>query len=126
MNDTNSTSDDQYSIEELCSLIRGILANRVIKVIYLLLWLATFLAWPFVALISVFMFDSPFRSDLDECMRYAIASCLVSYPVIISVLLMLGYFLMKQTGRTRYYYGMPWLLIIFIVVCWLLNSLGSN
>lgn len=125
MNDTNKTSDEQNPIEEFRTLIRGILANRTTKVIYLLLWLATFLAWPFVVFGSVFMLDSPFRSWLDGMMRYAILFVCWTYPVIISVLLLIGNFQTKQTGRIRCYYRAPWLLVGFTVVCWLLGCLGS-
>jgi hypothetical protein len=39
------------------------------------------LAWPFVLMMSAFIFDAPIRSTSDEIERFALAIYIISYPV---------------------------------------------
>jgi hypothetical protein len=52
-------------------------------VAYLALIVSTIvvLAWPFVLMMSAFIFDAPIRSKADETGRFAMAIYLLSYPV---------------------------------------------
>ena len=40
------------------------------------------LAWPFLAFGTIFIFDAPIRSWLDEVVRYSAAGAILSYPVV--------------------------------------------
>jgi hypothetical protein len=58
--------------------------SQTMKLIaYLALIVSTMLvlAWPFVLMMSAFIFDAPIRSKADETGRFALAIYLLSYPV---------------------------------------------
>ncbi len=40
------------------------------------------IAWPVLVFLSMFMFDMPFRSSFDACLRYLILFSIILYPIV--------------------------------------------
>jgi hypothetical protein len=57
------------------------------------------LAWPFVLMMSAFIFDAPIRSKADETGRYALLFYILSYPL--GYLVGIAYLIARRTGQPK-------------------------
>jgi hypothetical protein len=60
-------------------------------------------AWPFVLMMSAFIFDAPIRSKADGTGRYALLFYILSYPL--GYLVGIAYIIARRTGQPK---GQVW------------------
>jgi hypothetical protein len=78
-------------------------AVRIFAYCVLALSTMVVLAWPFVLMMSAFIFDAPIRSKADETGRYAMLFYLLSYPL--GYLVGIAYIIARRTGQPK---GQVW------------------
>ena len=85
--------------------------------------LLTLLLWPIGIFVSVFFWDAPIQSSIDEISRWGVTLTIWLYPIYLFPLIRLWFKLSKRMGMTWLFYLCP---LIPVVVFYLFLSLASN
>lgn len=85
--------------------------------------LLALLVWPIGLFVSLFFWDAPIKSSIDEICRWGATYTIWFYPIYLIPLLRLWFILSKKLGKTRLFNLCPW---IPVAVFFLFLALASS
>ena len=98
----------------------------ILQKVFFILMVSSLILWPLGCFVSIFFFDAPIRSYIDEICRFGMALTIWLYPVYLLPLLRFMFQLSKKLRATWLYYLCPIVPILILRLFLLISTIWSS
>ena len=98
----------------------------ILQKVFFILMVSSLILWPLGCFVSIFFFDAPIRSYIDEICRFGMALTIWLYPIYLLPLLRFMFQLSKKLRATWLYYLCPIVPILILRLFLLISTIWSS
>ena len=98
----------------------------ILQKLFFILMVSSLILWPLGCFVSIFFFDAPIRSYIDEICRFGMVLTIWLYPVYLLPLLRFMFQLSKKLRATWLYYLCPIVPILILRLFLLISTISSS
>ena len=98
----------------------------ILQKVFFILMVSSLILWPLGCYVSIFFFDAPIRSYIDEICRFGMVLTIWLYPIYLLPLLRFMFQLSKKLRATWLYYLCPIVPILILRLFLLISTIWSS